>query len=190
MSDSEFKTKLETARQHQKALNQIYKATVGLVNDLKNRSKKYMVQVADIDQGFSNSPEKDQEQIEKNVNQLTDNIKVFNAEIGERGNHFSTELSDYIEYIDQALALYKGEKGELSDLLRIRRELLFLEALLRKFKSKISSLQLMNNALFAFSQEMRGVKEAYRSNLINVSTLITQAMEDCQERIERIEDIE
>lgn len=190
MSEQNFHTRIAQSRKHQKALYAIYKSTIGLVNELKIRSKKYMGQVADIDQGFSNDLTSTQEQINKNVKKLTENIATFNLQIGEKSEEFSNELNAYLDHLDSAIKFYAGKEGELSDLLKSRRELLFLEALLRKFKIKINSLQLMNNALFSFSQEMKAVKDAYKSNLINVSTLITQALEECLSRIEKIENAE
>ena len=189
MSKESFKSAIQMAYSKQVELQKIQKETVKLVNELKNRSRRYMEQVADIDHGFSNDPKNNEAIILENVTKLNENIKAFNQNIGDRSNSFAHLLQEMLEFVDTAIEDYEQEEGQLTDLLKCRRSLLYLDVLLRKFKSKISSLQLMNNALFAFSQDMKGVKEAYKSNLINVNTLMTQALEDCCERVERIETI-
>jgi hypothetical protein len=185
-----FQQAINEAFKSQKKLSNIQKQTVGLINELKTRSKNYMEQVANIEDGLEEDPTETEAQIQENIEKLTANIKVFNREIGERSNRFGEELQKMIHQIEQALELYEGRSGELSSLLKCRRSLLFFDIFVRKFKSKIQSLQLMNNALFAFSQEMKGVKEAYRSNLINGSTLMTHALEECESIIHRIEEVE
>jgi hypothetical protein len=44
----------------------------------------------------------------------------------------------------------------------------------------------MNNALLSLSNELEEAKDAYKSNLIQLSTAMTSAIEDAEEAIEEI----
>ena len=185
-----FNQNLARAREHQKALNKIYRSTIGLVNDIKNQSKKYMEQVADIDGGLEDDPKETEKIIQDNIGELSKNIEQFNSEIGEHCDNFNQEINEMIDHLKSAARAYSSKKGQLSEFLKVRRELLYLEALIRKFKNKILSLQLMNNVLFSFSQEMKHVKDAYKSNLVNVSSEMTEAKELCIEMVDEIEGLD
>lgn len=182
-----FDQLLEKAEVHQKALNSVYKSTVQLVNEIKNRSRRYMLQVSDIEEGLVNDVKQSDESIEENIKKLALNIEKFNKSIGDYVSEFSDELCQMIEALNQAMDLHIEGKGSLTKLLKVRRTLLYLDLLIRKFKNKIVSLQLMNNALFSFSMEMKNIQDAYKSNLITINTEMTAALEHCDGIIQRIE---
>jgi len=184
---SEFTSAIETAKIHQKNLQEIYRNNIGLVNDLKTRSKIYMNQVSDLEEGLSLNKSNSTDDIELTIEKLANDIERFNQEIGENTSNFNTEIELIIEQLSLALAHYKGKSGELSSILEMRKQLLYLSLVLRKFKSKIVSLQLMNNALFAFSDELQSAKIAYRSNLINVSSSVVIALDFFEEKVAEIE---
>jgi prefoldin subunit 5 len=146
-----------------------------------------MEQVADIDSGLEEDPKETEKVIQDNIAKLSKNIDRFNREIGDYSDDFNREMHEMIDHLKAAAKLYDAEKGQLTDFLKVRRELMYLEALIRKFKSKIMSLQLMNNVLFSFSQEMKNVKDAYKSNLVNVSSEMTEAKDLCTDMIGDIE---
>ena len=185
--EKDFDQLLEKAEVHQKALNSVYKSTVQLVNEIKNRSRRYMLQVSDIEEGLVDDVKQSDESIEENIKKLALNIEKFNKSIGDYVSEFSDELCQMIEALNQAMDLHLKGKGSLTKLLKVRRTLLYLDLLIRKFKNKIVSLQLMNNALFSFSMEMKNIKDAYKSNLITINTEMTAALEHCDGIIQRIE---
>lgn len=187
--DLNFNELLVSAEEHQKALNSVYKSTVNLVNDIKNRSRRYMQQVADIEEGLLDGQTQSVEEIQENINKLTQNIKKFNDSIGEHLDKFSEELCKMIESLNQAMDVHLEGKGSLTELLKVRRSLLYLDLIIRKFKNKIVSLQLMNNVLFSFSQEMKLIQDSYKSNLITINTEMTEALEQCDGLIHRIESL-
>lgn len=185
--DELFMETLSHVEEHQKSLNEVYRATVGLVNDIKNRSRKYMEQVSDVEEGLFEDDGSLDQQVQENIDKLTKNIEQFNGEINEYCKRFNKEIRAMVKKLKNAIDLYKEGKGSLSKLLEARKVLLYLDVSIRKFKNKINSLQLMNNALFSFSQEMKHIQEDYKGNLISVSTEMTEAIESCNELIQEIE---
>lgn len=182
-----FTNALSQVKHHQEALNDVYRSTVGIVNDLKNRSRKYMEQVSDVEEGLLKDDEGIDKQVQENVKKLTMNIEKFNQEIDGYCKEFNKEIYAMNERLKEAISLYKEGKGSLTKLLEARKVLLYLDVSIRKFKNKINSLQLMNNALFSFSQEMKGIKKEYKHKLIGVSTEMTEAIESCHDLIKQIE---
>lgn len=187
--NSNFNELLTRAEEHQKALNSVYKSTVNLVNEIKNRSRRYMQQVADIEEGLLDGQTQSEEETQENIEKLTRNIEKFNDSIGDHIDQFSEELCKMIKTLDQAMDLHLEGEGSLTELLKVRRTLLYLDLIIRKFKNKVVSLQLMNNALFSFSQEMKYIQDAYKSNLVTINTEMTEALEQCDGLIHRIESL-
>lgn len=183
MSEEPFKTALNSYHLSLDKLSQLQKKAVLKINELKLQSKIYMEQVADIDNGFNDFQASAKNSMQENIAKLTQNIIEFNLQIGQQQDDFSSAIANLLSDLDNLLAHYKGLEGELKELERCRKSLLFVELSIRKYKAKIQSLQLMNNALFSFSQEIQEAKAAYKSNLINVSTLLTQVLEDCHLKI-------
>jgi hypothetical protein len=182
-----FTKALSEVETHQKTLNEVYRSTVGLVNDIKNQSRKYMEQVSNIEEGlFDDDGDLDQ-QVQENINKLSKNIEQFNGEINDHCKRFNKEIVAMVEKLKEAIELYKEGKGSLTKLLESRKVLLYLDLSIRKFKSKINSLQLMNNALFSFSREMKSIQKDYKGNLVCVSTEMTEAIENCDKLILEIE---
>lgn len=182
-----FTKALSQVEVHQKSLNEVYRSTVGLVNDIKNRSRKYMEQISDIEEGLFEDDVNLDQQVQENIRKLTENIEQFNGEINDYCMRFNKEIHAMIEKLKDAISLYKEGKGSLTKLLEARKVLLYLDVSIRKFKNKINSLQLMNNALFSFSQDMKHIQEDYKCNLTSVSTEMTEAVEKCDELIQEIE---
>ena len=178
---------IKKGKKHQKTLNGIYKANVGLVNNIKTLSKYYMDQLADVDSGLE--VEAGMKKVNENLKELVAGITNFNQKIEKSCEDFTDEIEKLFDCYEQAAELYEAKEGELTNFLTTRRELLYLEVLINKFKLKINSLQLMNNALFSFSNEFKGVKDAYKSNLITISTVMQQASENCRNIILKIESL-
>ena len=183
----EFDHFIDKGKNHQQTLNSIYKANVGLVNTIKTLSKYYMNQLANVDSGLD--AEGGLNKVNENLEQLVTGISNFNEQIGESCENFTDEIEKLIDTYELAAKKYNAKEGELTVFLTTRRELLYLEALIIKFKLKINSLQLMNNALFSFSAEFKDVKDSYKSNLITISTAMQQASEGCREIIKKIENL-
>ena len=47
----------------------------------------------------------------------------------------------------------------------------------------------MNNALLTLSNDLEDAKDAYKSNLIQLSTAMTSAIEDAEELLESIDNV-
>ncbi len=172
----------------QSNLFEVYKNSIGLINDLKNRSKNYMTLLSDIEDGLMGNTDSDID-IDTNLIKLTNSINSFNLEIGEKCNSFVKYFDQMVEVYDKAISRYEAKEGQLTRLIETRKHILFLKALIRKYKFKISSLQLMNNALLTLSNDLEDAKDAYKSNLIQLSTAMTSAIEDAEELLESIDNV-
>ena len=172
----------------QSNLFEVYKNSIGLINDLKNRSKNYMTLLSDIEDGLMGNTDSDID-IDTNLIKLTNSINSFNLEIGEKCNSFVKYFDQMVEVYDKAISMYEAKEGQLTRLIEKRKQILFLKALIRKYKFKISRLQLMNNALLTLSNDLEDAKDAYKSNLIQLSTAMTSAIEDAEELLESIDNV-
>jgi len=181
-----FTEQVDQAKEAQLQLNKLYKSTISLIDSLKNRSRKYMNQVSNIEDGLLD-PENDLKSMEENIKALSRDIKMFNESIEKQIMGFSREIKDLTKTYQEACNFYKGEKGELSTILEARKRLLYLDAVIRKFRHKINSLQQMNNILFSFSEELKKVKMDYKRNLILVNSELATSLELCYETIRKIE---
>ena len=189
MAQKSFKEALKSSQLSLQQLSKLQKEAVLRINELKSQSKAYMEQVANLDDGFEDSAKGNQEAFDENIAKLTENIVLFNQQIGQQQEAFSSVISKLLDDLDELSKHYQGLKGEMTDLMKCRKSLLFVELSIRKYKAKIHSLQLMNNALFSFSQEIQEAKAAYKENLIKVSKLLSQAVEDCDIKIKELEEI-
>jgi len=181
-----FVDQINEAKRAQLQLNKLYKSTINLIDSLKNRSRKYMNQVSNIEDGLL-EPDEDFKAMEQNIKALGSDISEFNESIEKQINGFSKEIKALTKMYKDACLSYSGEKGELSAILEARKRLLYLDAVIRKFRHKINSLQQMNNILFSFSEELKRVKKDYKRNLILVNSELAISLEDCAETIRKIE---
>ena len=181
-----FVDQINEAKKAQLELNKLYKSTINLIDSLKNRSRKFMSQVSNVENGLLD-PDEDLKTMEQNINALGNDIKSFNETIEEQIYGFSKEIKSLHNMYNKACKDYKGEKGELSSILEARKRLLYLDAVIRKFRLKINSLQQMNNILFSFSEELKRVKRDYKKNLILVNSELASALDICDLTIRRIE---
>lgn len=188
LNSKDFQKNLDKAKESQVIINQLYRETIGLIDRLKIRSRQFMNQISDIEEGLSIS-DINEDSLKNDVSELTEDIVEFNKVIAGRREHFSKEMSDILIAYQEASKLYFGEKGELSAILMARKRLLFLDLMIRKFRTKIDSLQQMNNILFAFSAELKNVKEEYKRNLSHLNAELAKSMEDCDELIRTLENI-
>lgn len=172
----------------QSELFEVYKSSIGLINDLKNRSRRYMALLSDIE-GETLGVEEADNNLESNLARLTTSINSFNIEIGDKSDSFTIIFSQMIVVYSKAINAYEVAEGQLTKMLETRKQVLFLKALIRKYKFKINSLQLMNNALLSLSDDLKDAKDAYRSNLIQLSTVMTSAIEDANHLVEEIDDM-
>lgn len=182
-----FEQTTRSGENYQAELFDIYKSSIGLINDLRKRSKQYMNLLSDIEGGLSTGGET--ENIESTLALLTKDIQSFNEIIGDKCDAFSKASEDMLLQYAEACNNYEAKEGQLSKLLEIRKQLLFILALIRKYKYKINSLQLMNNILFSLSADLKEAKDAYKSNLIYISTAMTYVIEQMEHRVLEIENL-
>lgn len=186
-NDYSFFDFIQEGARCQSELFEVYKSSIGLINDLKNRSRKYMSLLSDIEGGSLGVKSTD-DNLKSNVVDLAASIDSFNSEIGVRCDDFSQIFDRMTKAYNGAIGRYDAAKDELSKLIETRKQLIFLRALIRKYKHKINSLQLMNNALLSLSNDLENAKDAYKSNLVQLSTVMTSAVEDADSLIEAIDE--
>ncbi|MBD98560.1 MAG: hypothetical protein CMO34_01850 [Verrucomicrobia bacterium] len=184
-SHSTFKQYVDQAQQDQLALMKIYRSEIGLINSLRKQSKILMSKLSNIEE--ISLSEKDNELIENTISLLSEKMHEFSHKIEQRHSGFSELMESFATAVNGAVDNFGAQKGQLTVLLKLRHELLYIVVLLDKVRSKISSLLLMNNALLAFSEEIAAEKDVYRSNLITINTSMLSAREACNAAIQRIE---
>lgn len=184
-----FKQHLKEISQHQRTLMQIYSETIGLVDQVAFYSKSHMEQISDIEEGLFDTHDVSKEILQNNLSKLTENIKAFNAKINSARRRFNEAILKMIESLEVAIVLAESENKIKEELMQTRKVLMYLNALIRKFKAKIVQLQLMSNILFSISQEMRAIQDEYKTNLNCVNTEMAVAIEKCREIVKRIDAI-
>ena len=170
----------------QSELFAIYKSSIGLINDLKNRSRKYMTILSDIE-GETLGVQETDNSLKSNLEKLTESINSFNEVIVDKCDSFTKIFNRMGTAYEEATLLYEAKEGQLSKLIEVRKQIIFLKALIKKYKYKITSLQLMNNALLSLSNDLEYAKAAYKSNLIKLNMAMTSAIEEADLLIEKID---
>lgn len=160
-----------------KDLYPVYKSNIEELYELKAQSKQYMNELSDIDAGLNKEILKKQEE---SLHKLLDSIRTYNQFIDNQVNQFYKTFNDLRTKLRAVVNHYESEKGELTSVLDLRRQMLFLMILFRKYKTGIHNLQLMNNALFSFSEEFKQVNEVYKTNLVKAATVVLEAEEQVQ----------
>jgi len=182
---NQFENKINEFNEHLIALKRIYKSQIGLINSLKEQSKNCMNQMSSFeDVGLGSSQDTS---LDKEIKTLSNGIETFNSEIGYSNIEFDAIIEKMISCLNIAIDNYSAEKGQMTKMLEVRKQMLYLDALIQKVKLKISSLLLMNNALLALSPEIIKLKDEYRSNLISINTSMLSADEECRKIIVKIE---
>lgn len=184
-----FRKSFVVISKNQATLRIIYDETIGLVNDIAKRSKTYMLQISDIEDGLFNDEGDTKNTLTKNLKSLTSDIHQFNSKIGIARKSFNEAIYLMIEELKVAIMLVSEEKGNKNELKRARRVLRYLDALIRRFKVRINQLQLMNNILFIFSQEMKLIQDEYKQNLRTVNAEMSSALEQCDIIVKEIDRI-
>jgi len=175
------------AKGAQTRLNELYRETIGLIDSLRLRSKNQMNLASDIEGGLVGK--EDPASISDNIKALNQDIQEFNEVIIERINAFSAECHALNKSYNDAADRYNSGKGQLSALLEGRKRLLFIDARIRKFRAKINNMQQMNNILFSFAEELKEVKDSYKSNLIKLNSELAISLENFNETVRRIESL-
>lgn len=169
-------------------LFEVYKNSIGIINDLRASSKQQMLLLSDVDAGLKVEKSKTAKEADP-LEKLVDSINEFNAVIGDLCDQFTDLIEEMTDYYQMAIDAYEAKEGQFSKLIEARKQLLFLNALVRKYKFKINNLQLMNNVLLSFSPSLENAKDAYKSNLIYISTAMTSALEQTEKTVQQIETI-
>jgi hypothetical protein len=185
-SDSVFFALTEKVRMGHKHLYKTYKENIGTFNQLRMQSKYQMNRLVDVEEDLTGSDTKNKD-VGKVLAKLIAPITDFNAQIDEQLRSFQNVFDAASENLDLMLKEYKGEEGELSELLAIRRSTLYLNILVEKLKNEVLSLQLMNNALFAFYHQLSDTTEHYKKNLSMVLSFLQRLASRVKEQIIRIE---
>ncbi len=184
-----FRESFNVILKNQEILAEIHNETIGLINDITKRSKKYMLQISDIEDGLFDDEQTNKQTISQNLKRLIQDIEQFNHKINVAREKFNQAIADLIQAFTQAIQIVKKGEGNKKELKHARWYIKYLDVLLRKFKFKVNRLQLMNNILFAFSKEMQTVQDAYKKNLKVANSETSSALEQCKIILKEIEEI-
>ncbi len=182
-----FDQYMDHAKDAQARLNELYRDTIGLIDSLKNRSKKFMNQISDIEDGLTQDD--DELDLEENVAALSKDIDEFNRVINKKVLNFLHEIDVIVQNYQAACKVYSGNKGELSRVLNGRKRMLFLRITIRKIRAKVISLQQMNNILFSFSEMLKEVKVEYGKNLSLVNAEVAGSLEACETALKEMDNL-
>ncbi len=166
-------------------LPEIYRKNIGLINELKMRSKTFMDDISDIEEGVSLGDKNP----DSNLNLLLKNILSFNSSIQEQSKEFSSVFGSSIEYFQKAMEAYKEEERGLTKILEARKKLIFTEKILNKLIQKVNSLQHMNSILFSIPTLLKDQEMEYRYELRALHTTMVRAEDRCRWLIREIESL-
>lgn len=166
-------------------LPEIYKKNIGLINELKMRSKTFMDDISDIEEGVSLGDRNPN----SNFSLLLDNIKDFNKNIQEQSREFSNLFELSIGNLENAVSAFKMEERGLTKILEARKKLLFTEKILDKLKQKVNSLQHMNSILFSIPTLLKESERDYKNELKDLHSTMVRAEDKCRWLIREIENL-
>jgi hypothetical protein len=182
-----FQEEIQLGRQNLEELDKRYRKTIDLMADLKNKSRQYMDQLSQVEGGLTEIQQDEGNQINRQANHIFELIDQFNEQVRNGQVDFSDKLAASLDHFARAVNKYSAAKGEFSDLLKVRRSVMYVDVLLRKMKNNIIGLQLMNNILFTFSSKLKEIQEEYRQNLIAVNAELNHSTRKCDKLIKKIE---
>lgn len=182
--EKSFKNSLKVCRDNLMKMYPIYSKNLKEVYRIKSESKKYMLELADIDRGLDDEIIQEQE---KSLDKLLKSIQSYNQNLDAQISKFNEGFQSIRLHFNETLQHFSQDEGELTAILDLRKDLLFLCLLLKKFRTGIRNLQLTNNALFSFSDSFQKVKAEYKSNLIQVNSTILEAEEAVEAMARKIE---
>jgi hypothetical protein len=166
-------------------LPKIYEQNIGLINELKIRSKTFMDDIADIEEGVSLGDKNP----DSNLNLLLKNIQDFNSNIQKQSKDFSSTFESCMEHFQNALKIFEKEGRGLTKILEARKKLLFTVKILNKLMQKVNSLQHMNSILFSIPTSLKDTEKEYNYELKDLHTTMVRAEDRCRWLIREIENL-
>lgn len=160
----------------QNVLFKIYKTSIESIHQLKQSSRINMELMADVEDDLSIN-----EYYLKNIEALTNYISDFNTLMSDQIEGFE-ETVDSIHLCYSVLAS-KAVNASLTfvDLIKISKQLSFICSLINKYRFKVDNLKLMSNSMLYHSDDFEKQHQLYRSNLIALAVILTEAYEKFDE---------
>ncbi|MBR9833127.1 hypothetical protein [Acidiluteibacter ferrifornacis] len=180
-----FLEQLENGKNAYKNLASTYGQMVIQINNLNTRVRKQMNNISEIEEGLDSNLEENS--IQQVAQSILEELDTFNSSINENLELFKKCISESLNFYTTSLQYYKQEKSELSALIKARKTVLFLEALMRKFKNKVIGVQTGLNVLPAFTEQMRHSYKAFEKNAIKLIVELKNAEGECLEAAKLME---
>lgn len=165
----------------QSQLFEIYKNSLENIHQLKHSSRKNMELIADVEGDLTSN-----KHFLENIDDLTTYISQFNIMIAEQIDSFEEVVEEMLSCYT-ALA-YKFNKAEMSSaqLIKIKKQLSFICSLINKYRYKVDNLKLMSNSMLYHSEAFEAEQKLYRSNLIALAVILTEAYEKFDNLIQNL----
>jgi hypothetical protein len=165
-NDQIFTEQLENGRNAYKNLASTYGQMVIQINNLNTRVRHQMNNISEIENGLDANLEENS--IEKVSQFILEELEVFNGSINENVELFKKCIRESLAFYVESLKYYNQEKSEFTQLVKARKTVLFLAALMRKFKNKVIGVQTGLNVLPAFNEKMRQEYKVFEKNAVKL----------------------
>jgi hypothetical protein len=184
-NDQIFTENLENGRSAYKNLASTYGQMVIQINNLNTRVRKQMNNISEVDEGLDANL--DENSIEQVAQSILEELEMFNSNVNENLKLFKKCIDESLNFYTDSLKYYNQEKAELTQLIKARKTVLFLEALMRKFKNKVIGIQTGLNVLPAFNEKLSDAHKIFEKNAVKLIIELNSAEADCLETAKLME---
>ncbi len=154
------------------------------LNKLNSGLRKQMEIISEIEEGWDNNGE---DSISLLTKEITEILSVFNEEMEENISLFKMCIQDSISHYKKALTFYSNDKSELSELLKARKTLLYLVALMTKFRMRVIAVSSSLKVLPALTKETKIHKKLFAEEAKRLIVELNNGGELCSETANEIE---
>lgn len=154
------------------------------LNKLNSGLRKQMEIISEIEEGLDNEGE---DSISLLTKEITEILSAFNEEMEDNISLFKMCIQDSISHYRKALTFYSNDKSELSELLKARKTLLYLVALMTKFRIRVIAVSSSLKVFPALTKETKEQKKIFAIEAKKLIVELNNGGELCSETANEIE---
>ncbi len=181
-SNKDFEITYKRGSDLQKRLFEVYKSSIDVINQLKISSKKNMEMISNVEEDLGAKTGFD-----ASIRDLHSLIDTFNENITDQIDEFYQALEKLMSCYEELIDFYEAEKGQTTKMIYVRKQINFILALIKKYRYKVNSLQLMGNSMLSHSDEFLESNQLYKSNLITLTSTLHSANNDLSKLLKLID---
>tara|TARA_R110002049_G_scaffold246382_2_gene420462 strand:+ start:3158 stop:3736 length:579 start_codon:yes stop_codon:yes gene_type:complete len=179
-----FTEQIDLGTSAYKNLTTAYREMQLLISKLNSGTRKQMEIISEIEEGFDKDGE---DSILILTNEISSLLHSFNDEIDNNINLFKTCINDSVNHYKKAITYYSAEKSELSELVKVRKTLLYLVALIEKFRNRVIGVSSSLNVLPALTKELKSVQKVFDKEAKKLLVVLKIGQEECSNTAKLIE---